>query len=224
MLEKEGPSPEVTLLELPDKKVNTQKNAEAIIDVIQSLSIDIFVLPGFLWNYLGFVQKQVLCKFVYILHNIPLWEVIAKRERRKRTQGSVLKMLEWYLIAYPKFVWLKSYDKFYIKQYREVYDLVDAYVVLCDGYKTELEQILKLPKQNKISVIHNSERIIEDLNLDRKKKQIVFVGNMTYENKRVDRLLDIWGMILKGFLIGNLFLSEVGRKKRTYKNNLYIWD
>ena len=59
---KEGPSPEVTLLELPDKKVNTQKNAEAIIDVIQSLSIDIFVLPGFLWNYLGFVQKQVLCK------------------------------------------------------------------------------------------------------------------------------------------------------------------
>lgn len=107
MLEKEGPSPEVTLLELPDKKVNTQKNAEAIIDVIQSLSIDIFVLPGFLWNYLGFVQKQVLCKFVYILHNIPLWEVIAKRERRKRTQGSVLKMLEWYLIAYPKFVWLK---------------------------------------------------------------------------------------------------------------------
>ncbi len=137
----------MTLLELPDKKVNTQKKAEAIIDVIQSLSIDIFVLPGFLWNYLGFVQKQVLCKFVYILHNIPLWEVIAKRERRKRTQGSVLNMLEWYLIDYPKFVWLKSYDKFYIKQYREVYDLVDAYVVLCDGYKTELEQILKLPNR-----------------------------------------------------------------------------
>lgn len=224
MLEKEGPSPEVTLLELPDKKVNTQKNAEAIIDVIQSLSIDIFVLPGFLWNYLGFVQKQVLCKFVYILHNIPLWEVIAKRERRKRTQGSVLKMLEWYLIAYPKFVWLKSYDKFYIKQYREVYDLVDAYVVLCDGYKTELEQILKLPKQNKISVIHNSERIIEDLNLDRKKKQIVFVGNMTYENKRVDRLLDIWGMIFERVPDWELILVGGGQEKRTYKNNLYIWD
>lgn len=210
---KEGPSPEVTLLELPDKKVNTQKNAEAIIDVIQSLSIDIFVLPGFLWNYLGFVQKQVLCKFVYILHNIPLWEVIAKRERRKRTQGSVLKMLEWYLIAYPKFVWLKSYDKFYIKQYREVYDLVDAYVVLCDGYKTELEQILKLPKQNKISVIHNSERIIEDLNLDRKKKQIVFVGNMTYENKRVDRLLDIWGMIFERVPDWELVLVGGGQEK-----------
>lgn len=112
---------------------------------------------------------------------------------------------------------VKSYDKFYIKQYREVYDLVDAYVVLCDGYKTELEQILKLPKQNKISVIHNSERIIEDLNLDRKKKQIVFVGNMTYENKRVDRLLDIWGMIFERVPDWELILVGGGQEKRTYK-------
>ena len=84
---------------------------------------------------------------------------------------------------------------------------------MCDGYKTELEQILKLPKQNKISVIHNSERIIEDLNLDRKKKQIVFVGNMTYENKRVDRLLDIWGMIFERVPDWELILVGGGQEK-----------
>lgn len=210
---KNGPSPEVILMELPDKKVNTKRNADAIIDMIQSLSIDIFVLPGFLWDYLEYVRNNVQCKFIYILHNIPLWEVVAKKERRKRIEGSFLKALEWYLIARPKFVWFKSYDKAFLKKYQEVYNSVDAYVALCDGYKKELEATLDLPEKNKIHVINNSERIIENVNLDNKKKQLVFVGNMTYENKRVDRLLDIWGMIYKKVPDWELILVGGGQEK-----------
>lgn len=220
---KAGPSSEVILLELPDKKVNTQKNADAIIGMIQSLSIDIFVLPGFLWDYLEYVRECVQCRFVYILHNIPLWEVVAKRERRKHTQGSLLKKLEWYLIAYPKFTWFKSYDKLFIKRYKEVYNLVDAYVALCTGYKMELEDVLKLPKENKIYVINNSERIVDHVNLEKKKKQILFVGNMTYENKRVDRLLDIWGMIYERVPDWELVLVGGGQEKQSLeKKSIYM--
>lgn len=191
---KSGDAPEVTLIDLPDNNIKSIKNADAIIDIIRSLSIDVFVLPGFLWEWLGYVKEHTQCKFVYILHNIPLWEVTAKLERRKRIQGSFLKMLEWYLIAYPKFHWFKTYEKKFIRKYRDAYNLVDAFIVLCDAYKDEMVQLLGISEKNKIHVIHNAESSIENLN-HQKKKQVVFVGNLIYENKRVDRLLDIWNLI-----------------------------
>lgn len=208
----EGEVSEVSLLELPNKKLNSIENADAIIEMIHSLSIDIFVLPGFLWNWLGYVKERVSCKFVYILHNMPLWEVVAKHERRKRTQGSLLKILEWYFIAYPQFVWFKTYEKKFIRKYREVYDLVDAYVVLCDAYGKELIELFDLSSQNKISVIHNAEKIVPQPNMH-KKKQVLFVGNMIYENKRIDRLLDIWGMVYHKVPDWELIIVGGGREK-----------
>lgn len=191
-----GDAPEVTLLELPDRSIRSIKNADAIIGIIRSLSIDIFVLPGFLWEWLGYVKGHVQCKFVYILHNIPLWEVTAKLERRKRVQGSFLKMLEWCFIAYPQFRWFKTYEKRFIRRYEDTYNLVDAFVVLCNAYQEEMIQLLCISGKNKIHVIHNAENFVDRHN-DHKKKQVVFVGNLIYENKRVDRLLDIWNLVYK---------------------------
>lgn len=102
--------------------------------------------------------------------------------------------LEWHLLTYPKFEWLKVYKKRVVREYRKIYDSVDAYVVLCEDYKKALQKKLRLPGLNKIFVIHNSERIVENICRD-KKKQLIFVGRMTYTDKRVDMLLDIWDMV-----------------------------
>lgn len=221
---KTGNAPEVTLLELPDKSTKSIKNADAIIDIIRSLSVDIFVLPGFLWEWLGYVKEHVQCKFVYILHNIPLWEVTAKLERRKRIQGSFLKMLEWCFIAYPQFHWFKTYEKKFIRKYKDTYNLVDAFVVLCDAYKEEMIQLLHISGRNKIHVIHNAENSIGQHN-DHKKKQVIFVGNLIYENKRVDRLLDIWNLVYKKALDWELIIVGGGQefdnlKKKSKQLNL----
>lgn len=193
---KAGDIPEVTLLELPCKSTKSIENADAIIEIIRSKSIDVFVLPGFLWEWLGYVKERVQCKFVYILHNMPLWEVIAKQERRRRFQGSILKMLEWCFIAYPQFRLFKTYEKKFVRSYAETYNLVDAFVVLCDAYKEEIIQLLHISRKNKIHVIHNAENSVNRQN-HRKMKQVIFVGNLIYENKRVDRLLDIWNLVYK---------------------------
>ncbi len=212
---KAGVASEVNLLELPSHHLNSKENADAIIHIILSLSIDVFIVPGFLLEHLRYIREQTNCKFVYILHNVPFWEAIAKLERRKRTQGSLFKKLEWYLLGYPKAVWLKRYMKKCIRNYEEVYDIVDAYVVLCDAYKQQLIQALNLSADdNKISVIHNSEKRVEGVNLD-KKKQILFVGNMIYENKRVDRLLDIWGMVYNKLPDWELVLVGGGKEEES---------
>lgn len=51
--------PNMTLLELPDKmSVNSKENADAIIDILQELQIDIFVLPVQTLSYLD--RKSVV--------------------------------------------------------------------------------------------------------------------------------------------------------------------
>lgn len=187
---------DINLVELPDRDPYLKKNAEAVVRLIQTLSIDIFVLPGFFWNHLAYVKESCPgCKFVYILHNIPWWEEIAKRERKLHApKKGMLKLMEWYIITLPKISWLNVYHRRYAKEYKEVYSLVDAYVALCDGYKEDLVRRLGLPEKNKIRVIENTEYPAEDVNLE-KKKQVLFLGRMDTEQKRVDRLLDIWAMV-----------------------------
>lgn len=213
---KDGQTPEVTLIELPDRRLDSKENADVIIRTILSLSIDVFVVPGFLLDHLEYIRKQTSCRFVYILHNVPFWEAIAKLERRKRIQGSFVKKMEWYLLGYPKAVWLKRYMKKCIEDYKSTYNLVDAYVVLCDAYKKQLIEILGLPVENKLYVIHNSEKKVDNVNLD-KRKQILFVGNMIYENKRVDRLLDIWGMVYKKIPDWELVLVGGGKEEKSLR-------
>ena len=49
---------------------------------------------------------------------------------------------------------------------------------------------------DKIYVIPNSEKEIPQVNLD-KKKQLLFVGRMSYDDKRADRLIHIWHKIYR---------------------------
>lgn len=212
----DGICPEVTLIELQNNKLQSIENANTIIELIRSLSIDIFVLPGFLWDHLEYVKKQVECKFIYILHNVPFWEIVAKVERRKRFHGSLLRMLEWYFLAYPKIKWLKTYERKYMQSYKSTYDSVDAYVVLCEKYKDEMMAHFKMSDSGKFVVINNAEKLVDNSSFI-KKKQILFVGNMTYENKRVDRLLKIWELIYKKVPDWELILVGGGEEEKNLR-------
>ncbi|WP_420187499.1 glycosyltransferase [Bacteroides pyogenes] len=215
---KKGEAENISLMELPHEDYHSKENADAIIDLISTLSIDIFVLPGIQCRQFAYIRSACTsCKFVYILHNVPFWEVMGNNEHKKHAvKDSFWKTLEWHLLYNPKATWLKVYEKRFMKEYRETYDLVDAYVVLCEGYKNELEKKLRLPDLNKITVIHNAEYEVENISMD-KKKQLLFVGRMTYEHKRVDRLLDIWKMIYKKVPGWELILVGSGSEEKALR-------
>lgn len=213
--------PHITPVDLPDEaRLSSIENAKAIIRALNELEIDVFVLPIHMLGSLDLIRKETSCKIIFSLHNKPLWEVSCLLYQKKKNADTFLKKLEWYLITYPKAAWLKKYDKRYIRQYRNVYDKVDAFTVLCDEYKSELIERMHLsPSDNKIVAIGNTEKAVECPQLA-KKKQIIFVGALSYEHKRVDRLIDIWGMIGKQAPDWELILVGDGVDKKMFENQV----
>lgn len=190
----------IQLIELPDKICTISLvNIDFLVETINTMKIDIFVLPVQTFVELcENIKARTTCKLVFALHSIPFWEVTYRLyEKKKNSRGSIGKLLEWYLLTYPKTVWLKKYNRVFADVYSRIYLLADAYTVLCDEYKQELVKVLNIQSNNdKIKVIHNSENVVEEVSID-KKKQVLFVGRFTYEDKRVDRLLKIWNRVYR---------------------------
>lgn len=126
-----------------------------------------------------------------------MWEAIGKiPTKQRRARYSFSKRIELYLFSYPR-KWLGIYNSRALKLHDKIYRKADAYVVLCEEYKNVLLRRLKLPAlNNKFWVIPNSEQVVESVSCN-KKKQVLFVGRLSYADKRVDRLIDIWGMIYR---------------------------
>lgn len=190
----------VHLIELSDKSYATSAiNIDFLVNIIIDYRIDIFILPvQSCVDLCNSVKKKTNCKLVFALHSIPFWEIKHRLyEKKKNCRGSFRKLLKWHLKTYPKTVWLKKFNKEFVDNYSRIFELADAYTVLCDEYKKMLIRELHiLSDKDKIWVIHNSERRVENLCLN-KKNQVLFVGRFTYEDKRIDRLLKIWNSIYK---------------------------
>ena len=186
------------VFELPSKKnLNNTENFNFIVNLIQTLDIAIFVLPIHLnLSLLEWIKTKTNCKLIFSLHSTPFWEVISQLyTKKKKAKGNILKTLEWFLLTYPKTKWLRKYDRTIQNDHLRIYNIVDAYTVLCDKYRDSLQEKLQLPKQlNKFHVIQNSQKVISNVNL-KKKQQVLYVGRLNYDDKRVDRLLHIWKLI-----------------------------
>ena len=182
------------LIKLPDDgDLISDANIEFVIDYINGNGIDIFVVPGLAGRILGKIRPNISCKVVYALHSAPFWEATYRLyEKKVAARGHLLKRLKWHLVTCPRERLTHKYLKSTYRDYRKVYADCDAYVFLCDGYKRQFMRTLGIgDEEGKLHVIHNSERIPENVRLD-KRKEIIFVGRLTYEDKRVDRLLQIW--------------------------------
>lgn len=83
------------------------------------------------------------------------------------------------------------------KQYRNLYDLCDAIVVLSPAYIERFKESYHLQDSSKLISIPNPTRYeCDSLDILSKKKRVVlFVGRLELESKRVDRLLSIWKSI-----------------------------
>ena len=129
-------------------------------------------------------------KIIYCNHGSPFWEITNKIEcKRYRKNNSFGNLLLYYLIDAPK-IFCGIYERRFMKIYHKIYTFSDAYVTLCEAYSEEIRTRLRLQNPDKLYAINNPEKIA-DANLD-KEKIVLYVGRLTYADKRVDRLLSIW--------------------------------
>ena len=175
-----------------------------IARLIVELSIDILVVSVQPLECMDLIRKETAsrCKFIYYHHGCPLWEVpndFTVKQHQAKTSGSWLKMLEWYLLRKPLKTLFGTYSRHYKSLYRRVYASTDLYLVLCEEYRRRIERIVKVsPAESKIRALTNplTGRPAPEL---QKRREVLYVGRLSYADKRVDRLLRIWRRVEADF-------------------------
>ena len=113
--------------------------------------------------------------------------------------GSWLKILEWHLLRKPKETLFRPIARHYKDLCRRVYASTDLYLVLCEEYRRRIERIVRVsPTDSKVRALTNplTERPVPEL---QKRKEVLYVGRLSYADKRVDRLLRIWRRVEADF-------------------------
>lgn len=94
----------------------------------------------------------------------------------------------------------KAYKQKKIR-YRYLQDNMDAVVLLAPQYVDDMVKIGCLKDRRNLYVIPNpnSFELKDSVSWSEKKDEILFVGRLSYSEKRVDRLLKVWEKIYKNF-------------------------
>ena len=176
-----------------------ERNYPLVLQKIKERDIDTVVIPVDI-NYFPFIDRlksDTGAKIVFVLHSLPFWEYKSKLYNvKRRINESFLKRLEWYFLRYPKY---KLGFKFNAikREYFNLYNKVDVFGVLSEGFGRELAQKLGLDySSSKIRVLPNYVKELGNV-VEDKKKEVYFIGRLTYVDKRVDRLLRIWSLVEK---------------------------
>ena len=190
----------IEYIKLPYSALSS-RNYDVVQQAIIDNHIDIFFSTGRFPNYLPKLRKEGVCKLVFVLHGCPFYEKLEKWGSIIRPKkGTVGEWLNRYLVNYPKFK-LGYYDRKMKKRYHTIYNAVDAYGVLFEEYGRMVAEEIGLPyEESKCVVLQNPIQVAGAIELSaQRQKRVLFVGRLSYWDKRIDRLLAAWRLIYKDF-------------------------
>lgn len=184
------------VVQVPDMNPNTGENIEFLANQLNENMVSAFVVVAMHFLRINELRKKTRCKVVYALHGVPFYE--GRMNAGMKHRGGILRRIKYWL----KYDWQYRYFQRGLRECRHIYDntisSVDRYVVLHKEYKRLLEETLELSAKDreKICVIPNGiEQNLEEI--DEKEKIIIFVGRLTYADKRPMRLVNIWEQAYK---------------------------
>ena len=113
-----------------------------------------------------------------------------------------------------------EFKREYVRDFQKNYKNIDSFVLLTQGLKNEVEEMMRGHNTHtKCVVIPNFlEEVVNDVELERKEKTILFVGRL-HPVKGLERLLDIWKIISEKYsdwklkIIGGGELDKVLKAK-----------
>ena len=160
--------------------------------------------------------KRMGCHTIYANHGPAFWEVPDRRQRvRLKARRSRAKTIKYYLFKYLRYEVLHVLERRWNKFYKQDLEHFDDYMVLCDGYRNQIVHNLKLSPSDasRIHVIPNMQQPATDICYD-KRKEFLFVGRLSYADKRIDRLIDAWRMIYDKLPDWNLVIVGDGPDRK----------
>ena len=185
----------IEYIQLPYKP-HSNLNKAFVEEAIRSNGIEVFFSPARFPAYLAEFKNRGLCKVVFALHSRPFYE-------EKEKAGAILHpkhnnlfyKIKCWLIDAPK---LKSgyYYRKPRKRYRWIYENVDAFAVLFDDYGKAIAQELGIEYSgSKFVTLKNPISPMGCMPVRQREKCVLFVGRLSYWDKRVDRLLAAWELV-----------------------------
>lgn len=174
-----------------------------LVSESKRLNIDILVYVGE-QNFsiiIKEIAEKVGCKSIFAHHGVPFWEMVDLKENLSRElhvkNKNYFSSLKHRFIKIPQKISQKKEEL--ISTFSEIYENSDAFTVLCEEYKNIFQKELNLDNTEKIYVLPNGILSAPISYCFKKKKQLLYLGRMSYADKRVDRLIEIWKDIYKKF-------------------------
>lgn len=209
---------EINLIELPNRKLDTKENADFMIETIKEKDIS-FLMSFEIANNIAYIKENCAVRFVYTFHGVPLWEAIDLMAwRKKKAEKSFFGKIEWYLLRYPKYKFFVDVNKRCIATYKMLHENADCLTVLCEEYGRQTAKLIGVDyDKSKFVVLQNPNiETTEPINL-KKKKQVMYVGRLSHNDKRIDRLIEIWSRIEKKFPDWELLIIGTGEQEEELK-------
>lgn len=134
-------------------------------------------------------------KIIYHLHSVPFFQVGLKDTYHGNPDNRI-DYARWYVCKHMRERLLHSYAKRYRKRTGQTAADVDCFVTLCNGYAEQLAAIYP-DMAHKFTAVYNPAREYEPAAHagTGKLREIVYLGRLSFADKRVDKLLRIYAGI-----------------------------
>ena len=183
----------------------------SLAEKANELKIDILVFIGKSFSATRErIFEKTNCKCIFAHYGATFWQAENHLETlQKKAKKSPLHYLFYKGLKIPAF---HIYKKIKIEKYRVIYNKYDAFTVLCEAYKDELSKALQLTDNHKIKAISTPVAPATHTCSLEKERLVIYVGRMSYADKRVDRLVTIWESIYKKYPDWQFILIGSGKE------------
>ncbi len=171
-------------------ETTTSKLAECICglggDILWLIGDEFYEIP---------MLRRVLnpdAKIIYHLHSTPFFQVRLKDSFRGDKRNSI-SYFKWYILKHLRNKLFKTYNRRYRCRSGRTAANVDYFVTLCEGYRQQLVEIFPEVADKFISIYNPISRMVTTTLV--KRKEIIYLGRLSYADKRVDNLLRVFALV-----------------------------
>lgn len=132
-------------------------------------------------------------KVIYHLHSVPFFQVGLKNSFHGN-EADRLAYGKWFLLKHMREKLLHTYSRRYARRTGLTAAGVDAFVTLCAGYRDQLAALYPTLASKFIAIYNPAGEPVE-ISPDLKRREVLYLGRLSFADKRVDRLLNIYATI-----------------------------
>ena len=181
------------------------ENIDFILKIIAENNVNIIINEDGLGSALDLFSHPIIPKNIKIISHLhfdpesaigTFYSTLNLPIIGERPLTSIVNILKWLKAPYNKYTAIKTREQ----RIKKLLDGSDNVVVLSPNYINPISRITDKNLANKIIAIENPlSYTAHQYHGNNKINEIIFVGRLTYTQKRVDRVLKVWNLLNKEF-------------------------